>query len=119
MGKKKKEKKNQGQTQRRRGLWIVGLVIVLVIGWFAWDWIGAKDSVRFSRGDITALGSYVRRESGTTLSPALFVGKTAKAYLVAQEIPDVLDQLYCYCECDRHMGHVSLLSCFIDSHAAT
>ncbi|MBI2999509.1 MAG: hypothetical protein HYY46_13835 [Deltaproteobacteria bacterium] len=41
------------------------------------------------------------------------------AYQVAQEIPDILDQLYCYCECDKHMGHLTLLSCFVDSHAAT
>jgi hypothetical protein len=59
-----------------------------------------------------------RREAKKTLSPALFVGKTALAYQLAQEIPDVLDYLYCYCYCDRSIGHVSLLSCFTDTHAA-
>jgi hypothetical protein len=38
---------------------------------------------------------------------------------VAREIPDTLDGLYCYCECDKHAGHRSLLSCYTDGHAAT
>ncbi len=119
MGKKCKEKRAPGRSRESNRFWIAGLVVVLVVGWFAWDWVGTNDSDRFLKGDPAASGSYVRRETGTPLSPALFVGKTATAYQVAQEIPDVLDQLYCYCECDRHMGHLSLLSCFVDSHAAT
>ena len=47
------------------------------------------------------------------------MGKAAAAHRVAREIPDVLDQLYCYCGCDKHQGHKSLLSCFTDGHAAT
>jgi hypothetical protein len=61
----------------------------------------------------------VRRETRPTLDPARFVGKAAAAHRVAREIPDVLDQLYCYCACDKHQGHKSLLSCFTDGHAAT
>jgi hypothetical protein len=60
-----------------------------------------------------------RRETRSTLDPALFVGKAARAHRIARDIPDVLDQLYCYCECDKHVGHKSLLSCFTDGHAAT
>ena len=60
-----------------------------------------------------------RRETRATLDPALFVGKAAAAHKVAREIPEVLDQLYCYCHCDKHMGHTSLLSCSTDGHAAT
>ena len=60
-----------------------------------------------------------RRETRPTLDPARFVGKAAAAHRVAREIPDVLDRLYCYCRCDKHMGHKSLLSCYTDGHAAT
>ena len=60
-----------------------------------------------------------RRETRPTLDPARFVGKPALAHQVAREIPDVLDRLHCYCECDKHAGHTSLLSCYTDSHAAT
>ncbi len=60
-----------------------------------------------------------RRETRPTLDPARFVGKARLAHQVAREIPDVLDRLYCYCECDKHLGHKSLLSCYTDGHAAT
>jgi len=60
-----------------------------------------------------------RRETRPTLDPAQFVGKAAAAHRVAREIPEVLDQLYCYCGCDKHEGHKSLLSCYTDGHAAT
>jgi hypothetical protein len=70
-----------------------------------------------SRSD--AAPPVARRETRATLDPALFVGKAAVAHRVAREIPDVLDQLYCYCRCDKHQGHKSLLSCYTDGHAAT
>ncbi len=60
-----------------------------------------------------------RRETRPTLDPARFVGKARLAHQVAREIPEILDQLYCYCECDKHVGHKSLLSCYTDGHAAT
>ena len=60
-----------------------------------------------------------RRETRPTLDPALFVGKAALAHRVAREIPDTLDQLYCYCGCDKSAGHKSLLSCYTDGHAPT
>ncbi|OGL07168.1 MAG: hypothetical protein A3I03_06425 [Candidatus Rokubacteria bacterium RIFCSPLOWO2_02_FULL_68_19] len=66
-----------------------------------------------------AVAAAARRETRPTLDPALFVGKARLAHQIAREIPDTLDQLYCYCECDKHMGHKSLLSCYTDGHAAT
>jgi hypothetical protein len=60
-----------------------------------------------------------RRERRQTLDPERFVGKARAAHLVARESPDLLDQLYCYCECDKSIGHKSLLSCYTDGHAAT
>jgi hypothetical protein len=60
-----------------------------------------------------------RRETRPTLDPAQFVGKAAVTHQIARDIPDTLDQLYCYCQCDKSVGHKSLLSCFTDGHAAT
>ncbi|MBI5286087.1 MAG: hypothetical protein HY878_00660 [Deltaproteobacteria bacterium] len=57
-------------------------------------------------------------EKGSILSPNLFKGKTAYTYQIAKEIPDVLDSIYCYCHCQKHSGHKSLLSCYTDNHAA-
>lgn len=53
-----------------------------------------------------------------TLSPARFIGPAQDAYRVAQEIPQTLAQLPCYCHCDMSMGHKSLHSCFEDMHAS-
>jgi hypothetical protein len=56
-------------------------------------------------------------ETRQTLSPVYFTGRTAVAYQAAREIPEVLDSLYCYCDCKKHFGHKSLLSCYVDQHA--
>jgi hypothetical protein len=53
-----------------------------------------------------------------TLAPTQFVGKTREAYKAAQQIPEILAQLPCYCHCDEGFGHKSLHSCFEDDHAA-
>jgi hypothetical protein len=60
-----------------------------------------------------------RRETRPTLDPGGFTGEVALAYQVAREIPGVLDQLHCHCNCHSQYGHASLLSCYTDGHAAT
>ncbi len=57
-------------------------------------------------------------ETRATLSPAMFDGVTATAYQAAAEIPEVIDSLYCYCRCKENFNHKSLLTCFVDMHAA-
>ena len=53
-----------------------------------------------------------------TLPPAMFSEPAiAKAYRIAQEIPEVLAQQPCYCYCNR-MGHKGLLDCHRDNHSA-
>jgi hypothetical protein len=126
MNKPKKAKLCESKTavapQRKNTLskfWLCvgGLLLILSIAFIAlrpgtpFDNTAATDSLDATR-------KYVRRETKTPLSSALFVGKTASAYQLAQEIPDVLDHLYCYCHCDKSIGHITLLSCFTDTHAA-
>jgi len=52
-----------------------------------------------------------------TLDPDLFKGKAKRAYQIAKEIPHVLAQIPCFCECEA-FGHENLLDCFIDRHGA-
>lgn len=40
-----------------------------------------------------------------------------RAYQLAAEIPDVLNQMPCYCYCER-IGHKSLHTCFESAHGA-
>lgn len=52
--------------------------------------------------------------------PTIAVPRTpgaAEAYAVARRIPAVLDGLYCHCDCSKHMGHRSLLTCYETEHA--
>jgi hypothetical protein len=43
---------------------------------------------------------------------------SVEAYAAARRVPGVLDGLYCYCDCSRHAGHRSLLTCFESDHGA-
>jgi hypothetical protein len=52
-----------------------------------------------------------------TLDPNLFKGKAQQAYRIAREIPEILAQIPCFCECETY-GHENLLDCFIDRHGA-
>jgi hypothetical protein len=53
-----------------------------------------------------------------TLDPGQFQGDTKQAYLVAQQHPELLAQMHCYCGCEQHEGHKSLLDCFRTRHGA-
>ena len=60
-------------------------------------------------------------ETRATLSPNMFnEPRVRKAYQVAKEIPWVLDSIYCFCQCSESPAfkHKSLLSCYVDNHAA-
>jgi hypothetical protein len=50
-----------------------------------------------------------------TLDPSRFRGKSKAAYQTAKEIPEILAQMPCFCECEP-FGHENLLDCFIDTH---
>jgi hypothetical protein len=100
--------------------WLAAILVLLALG------IGLAsrtEPTKLAAGPALSVGAAAsapaRRETRPTLDPARFVGKAALAHRVAREIPDVLDQLYCYCECDKRAGHKSLLSCYTDGHAAT
>ena len=115
---------NESCSSRTRALWwLVGVAAVLALGAGILA-IRLPERPRADAGGPTVSGggtgsAGVRRETRPTLDPARFVGKPARAHQVAREMPDVLDRLYCYCECDRYLGHRSLLSCYTDGHAAT
>ncbi len=58
-------------------------------------------------------------ETRPTLSPVRFVGKTAAAYKIAKDKRELLDSMFCHCNCKKNIGHKSLLSCFADTHAVS
>lgn len=44
--------------------------------------------------------------------------RVAEVYRLVAEVPQVVDGIYCYCNCEEHSGHYSLLDCYKSSHAA-
>lgn len=54
------------------------------------------------------------------LPPSRFAGRpvVVTAYTIAHKIPKVLAQQPCYCGCDKHFGHHSLLDCYSSDHTA-
>lgn len=103
---------SQAFWSRRKALWSVIIApVVLAGGGFAWL-ASSTDT------PVPSNGGFARRETRPTLDPVNFTGKARRAHEVAREIPDVLDRLRCYCRCEG-IGHVSLLSCYTDGHAAT
>ena len=41
-----------------------------------------------------------------------------EAYAAARTIAATLDGVYCHCDCSKHSGHRSLLTCYESTHAA-
>ena len=84
---------------------------------------------------VAAVGLVVtRRAGGTPVHPDPRPGVTAErvvppslvpntpgaagAYAAARSAPQVLDGVYCHCDCSKHAGHRSLLTCFESDHGA-
>lgn len=105
-------RKGEGRRRSRAPIWIVGgsvLSALLVVGVVA----SANDDTRHPEPRVS---------SGLpTLMPPDRYGagtRTADAYQAAWTVPSVLDGLYCYCSCEEHSGHRSLLDCFASDHAS-
>jgi hypothetical protein len=116
----RRDRASASRSSLARSAWLAAVLVVAPLG-VLWVWraevpppAGAAPAAA-----VAGVQAGTRRETRPTLDPARFVGKARLAHQVAREIPDVLDQLYCYCQCDRHLGHRSLLSCYTDGHAAT
>jgi hypothetical protein len=60
---------------------------------------------------IIPIGS---NDASAVLDPEQYTGKTRNAYWIATQIPEVLNQLYCWCGCENRGVHRSALGCFED-----
>jgi hypothetical protein len=110
------KKKGGAQATKTRGK-VKGLALalvavsVLLVGGFAFVEFGGDSEVtpRLPRGG----------ETHAILSPQFFNGAAQLAYAVAEKYPDVMDNVYCYCQCDRPpFFHKSLRTCFATTHGA-
>jgi len=129
MGKKEKNKKQPaGKPGGNRALVVAALVAVAIAVGAAIALTGGDKSsgpegkAPVAQGQAAAKDESLRRgETRETLSPDLFQHPQIRAaYAAAKEIPWVLDSIYCYCYCEESpvFRHKSLLSCYVDQHAA-
>jgi len=88
---------------------MLGLIAIAILAAIAW--------VSLRGTNEPADESLAAAKSADVLSPASFTDeKTRAAYQVAKDIPEVLEQLPCFCGCMTSFGHKNNLFCFKDRH---
>lgn len=119
---KSKKSKLEEKSPKKKNLTVI--ILVLVIAALVAVGVGLKLSSKKSSDKTVSAAvddsSLRRGETRPTLSPAQFsYPKVAEAYQIAKDIPHVLDSVFCYCYCsEKPFYHKSLLSCYVDMHAA-
>ena len=90
---------------------MVAVIAILVLAGGAW--LVMRPGGDVGEGSLAANRPY-------TLSPAQFSHdpKAQSAYQVAKDIPEVLEQLPCFCGCKDGLDHKNNLFCFKDQHGA-
>ena len=94
---------------------VLGIAAIAIIVGIAWVSLrGTEEPVNQS---ASASASAAKAEG--VLSPTLFNDeKTRAAYQTARDIPEVLEQLPCFCGCMTNFGHKNNLFCFKDQHGS-
>jgi hypothetical protein len=94
----------------KQNLWLT-IAATVILGGIAW--------VSLRGTGEPSDDSAANAKSADVLSPALFTDEKARAaYQTAKDIPDVLEQLPCFCGCMMNMGHKNNLFCFKDQHGS-
>jgi hypothetical protein len=89
-------------------LGIAAVAIMAAIGW-----------VTLRGTNEPANETSIAEKAAGVLSPTIFDDeRTRAAYQVAKDIPDVLEQLPCFCGCMTNFGHKNNLFCFKDQHGS-
>lgn len=109
-----KEKQKTPTKAKSNVVWLV-LGAVILVGGIAWFAMRSSDTTSQPDAQVQMPSP----EKLTTLPPSMFVGRTREAYQTALDIPEVLQQVQCYCGCKESAGHQNNLYCFTDQHGAT
>lgn len=96
---------------------IIVVIVILIGGYFFYDNYSRVYPVDIKKINSANVDILIGGETRPTLSPVRFIGKTARSYNIARENRELLDSIFCYCNCKKAFGHKSLLSCYVDSHA--
>jgi hypothetical protein len=97
-------------SKRNLGITIAAVLILSAIAW-----VSLRDTVEPQPSEQ----SVENTKAAGVLSPALFTDEKARAaYQTAKDIPEVLEQLPCFCGCMMDRGHKNNLFCFMDQHGS-
>ena len=89
---------------------VLGILALAIMAGIAWVSL---------RGTNEPVEDSASLKSAEVLSPTVFGDeRTRAAYQVAKDIPEVLEQLPCFCGCMTGFGHKNNLFCFKDQHGA-
>jgi hypothetical protein len=92
-----------------------GLFVSLAIGCvFAWsEWSEITQASETKPRPPAANGAVK-----SILPAGQFFGQAAVGYQAAQQCPEIIANLFCYCGCDMTDKHTTLLDCFTSEHGA-
>lgn len=102
-----KDRARRGAVGRSAGLPLLALAGIILVVEIAPGGVPHPDP----RPDLPA--AQIQPTSRYDGSP-----RVARAYAMAAAVPDIVDGLYCHCQCAEHSSHYSLLECFYTDHAA-
>jgi Protein of unknown function with PCYCGC motif len=89
----------------------LGIIAVTIMAGIAWVSVRGTSPQTDNPGENSL--------AADVLSPSLFTDeKTRAAYQTAKDIPEVLEQLPCFCGCMSSFGHKNNLFCFKDQHGS-
>ena len=88
------------------GIVVLGATLITVVIFF------------LPKSEPWGLPAIPRSPRPATLPPELFTGQVAKVYRIAQEVPELLERMPCYCGCYVNPGHRNNLDCYTDRHGA-
>jgi hypothetical protein len=106
----RKEKTAKLSARKASKIWKIAIVLLgasLALALFLF----------FPKNEPWGLPATPRNPRPATLSPELFTGQVAKVYRIAQEVPELLERMPCYCGCYVNPGHHNNLDCYTDRHS--
>ena len=112
MAKKKSGKKSKNINKRYISTIAMAVFVCVVV---AAAYVATKPSIKVTPV-APSTGALI--ETRPVLTDAIFIGRVAKAYRIAAEIPKVLDSLFCYCYCKKNHNHKTLLTCYTNKHGS-
>ncbi len=90
--------------------WLVTAVAVIILGGVLVAQKMGTSSTRHPDPRPDASAANVLPASNWNYEPIV------RAYTAAAQNPQVLDGIYCHCQCKEHFNHRSLLTCFESEH---